>query len=105
MTGFGVIKPFPSPGYEVWDDRGDFYLDVCAILIWAEEEVKRYLPEKLCGWALDAFNYLQHEFWKSDQNYCSWTLQETLFFFALRLSKFPKVYEDVGVQKVKVYRK
>ena len=44
---------------------------------WTEEEVKRYLPEKLCGWALDALNYLPREFLKSDQKHRAWTLQET----------------------------
>ena len=59
-----------------------------------EEEVKRYLPEKLCGWALDALNYLPYEFWKPDQKYRAWTLQETLYFLFLRLSKFAKLYGD-----------
>ena len=62
--------------------------------MWTEEEVKRYLPGKLCGWALDALNYLPHEFWKSNQKHRAWTLQKTLYFFDLSLSNFPTMYED-----------
>ena len=94
MSGFGFIKRFPSPGYEVWEDWREYYLDVCEVFMWTEEEVKRYLPEKLCDWALDSLNYLTHEFWKSDQKYRAWTLQETLYFFDLRLSNKPQFYED-----------
>ena len=94
MAGFGFIKPFPSHGYEVWENWREYHLDVCEVFMWTEEEVKRYLPGKLCGWALDALNYLPHEFWKSDQKHRAWTLQETLYFFDLSLSNFP-MYEDV----------
>ena len=94
MAGFGFIKPFPSPEYEVWEDWREYYLDVCKVFMWTEEEVKRYLPEKLCDWALDSLNYLPHKFWKSDQQYRAWTLQETLYFFDLRLSNNPQFYED-----------
>ena len=78
MAGFGFIKHFPSPEYEIGEDWREYYLDVCKVFVWTEEDVKRYLPEKLCGWALDALNYLPHEFWKSDQKFRAWTLQETL---------------------------
>ena len=94
MAGFGSIKRFPSPGYEVWEDWREYYLDACKVFIWTEEEVKRYLPEKLCGWALDSLNYLPNKFWKSDQNYRAWTLPETLYFFDLRLSNSPQFYQD-----------
>ena len=50
----------------------------------------RYLPEKLCGWALDASNYLPKDFWKTRQNYRARTHQEILYFFDLRVSNFPK---------------
>ena len=53
------------------------------------------MPEKLCGWAPDALNYLPHEFWKkSDQKFRAWTLQETLYFSDVRLSSSPQFYED-----------
>ena len=94
MAGFGSIKRFPSPGYEVWEDWREYYLDVCEVFMWTEEEVKRYLPEKLCDWALDSLNYLPHKFWKTDQRNRAWTLQETLYFFDLRLSNNPQFYED-----------
>ena len=94
MAGFGSIKRFPSPGYDLWEDWREFYLDVCEVFMWTEEEVKRYLPEKLCDWALDSLNYLQHKLWKSDQKYRAWTLQETLYLFDLRLSNNPQFYED-----------
>ena len=94
MAGFGLIKQFPSPGYEVWEDWREYYLDVCEVFMWKEEEVKRFLPDKLCGWALDALNYLPRGFWKTDQRNRAWTLQETLYFFDLRLSNNPQFYED-----------
>ena len=94
MSGFGLIKQFPSPGYEVWEDWREYYLDACEVFMWSEEEVKRFLPDKLCGWALDALNYLPRAFWKTDQRNRAWTLQETLYFFDLRLSNNPKFYED-----------
>ena len=94
MSGFGLIKQFPSPGYEVWEDWREYYLDVCEVFMWSEEEVKRFLPDKLCGWALDALNYLPRAFWKTDQRNRAWTLQETLYFFDLRLSNNPQFYED-----------
>ena len=94
MAGFGFIRPFPSPGYEIWKDWRGYYLNVCEVFMWTEEEVKRYLPEKLCGWALDALNYLLHEFWTSDQKIRAWTLQETLYFFDTRLSNNPEFYEN-----------
>ena len=94
MSGFGLIKQFPSPGYEVWEDWREYYLDTCEVFMWSEEEVKRYLPEKLCDWALDSLNYLPHKFWKTDQRNRAWTLQGTLYFFDLRLSNNPQFYED-----------
>ena len=94
MSGFGLIKQFPSPGYEVWEDWREYYLDACEVFMWSEEEVKRFLPDKLCGWALDALNYLPRAFWKTDQRNRAWTLQETLYFFDLRLSNNPQFYED-----------
>ena len=94
MSGFGLIKQFPSPRYEVWEDWREYYLDFCEVFMWTEEEVKKYLPEKLCDWALDSLNYLPHKFWKPDQKYRAWTLQETLYFFDLRLSNNPQFYED-----------
>ena len=94
MSGFGLIKQFPSPGYEVWEDWREYYLDVCEVFMWSEEEVKRFLPDKLCCWALDALNYLPRGFWKTDQRNRAWTLQETLYFFDLRLSNNPQFYED-----------
>ena len=94
MAGFGFIKSFPSPGYEVWENWREYYLHLCEVFMWTEEEVKRYLPGKLCSWALEALNYLPHEFWKSDQKHRAWTLQETLYFFDLSLSNFPTMYED-----------
>ena len=94
MAGFGSIKRFPSPRYEFWEDWREYYLDVCEVFMWTEDEVKRYLPEKLCDWALDSLNYLPHKFWKSDQKYRAWTLQETLYFFDLRLSNNPQFYKD-----------
>ena len=60
----------------------------------SEEEVKRFLPDKLCGWALDALKYLPRGFLKTDQRNRAWTLQETFYFFDLRLSNNPQFYED-----------
>ena len=94
MAGFGLIKPFPSPGYEIWENWREYYLNLCEVFMWTEEEVKRYLPLKLWGWALEALNYMPHEFWKSDQKHRAWTLQETLYFFYLSLSNFSTTYED-----------
>ena len=94
MAGFGSIKRFPSPGYEVWEDWREYYLDNCEVFMWTEEEAKRYLPEKLFDWALDSLNYLPHKFWKSHQKYRIWTLLEALYFFDLRLSNNPQFYED-----------
>ena len=94
MAGFGFIKPFPSPGYDVWEIWREYYLELCEVFMWTEEEVKRYLPLKLCGWALEALNYMPIEFWKSDQKHRTWTLQETLYFFDLSMSNFPTMYED-----------
>ena len=94
MSGFGLIKQFPSPGYENWEDWREYYLDACEVFMWSEEEVKRFLPDKLCGWALDALNYLPRAFWKTDRRNRAWTLQETLYLFDLRLSNNPQFYED-----------
>ena len=49
---------------------------------------------KLCGSALGALNYLPHESWKRDQKYRACTLQEASYFFDLRLSNYPKLFED-----------
>ena len=83
MAGFAIIKRFSS-GYEVWEDWREYYLDVCEALIWTEDEVKGYLPERLCGCARDALKSLPHEYWKFDRKYRAWTLQETFYFFDLR---------------------
>ena len=56
--------------------------------------MKRFLPEKLCGWTLDALNYLPRGFWKTDRGNRAWTLQETLYFFDLRPFNNPQFYED-----------
>ena len=62
MAGFGFIKHLLSPGYEIWEEWREYYLDVCEVFMWSEEEVKRFLPDKLCGWALDALNFLPRGF-------------------------------------------
>ena len=73
---------------------GRIGVSITWMFMWTEEEVKRYLPDKISGWALDALNYLPNEFWKFDQKFRAWTLQETLYFFNLRLSSFPMMHED-----------
>ena len=36
---------------------------------------------------------MPHDFWKSDQKFRAWTLQETLYFFDTRLANNPQFYE------------
>ena len=103
MAGLGFIKRFPSPGYEVWEDWREYYLDTCELFMWTEEEFKRYLPEKLCGWALDTLDYLPSGFWKfatcvleirSKKSCLDSLRQHILYFFVSRSSNNPQFYED-----------
>ena len=55
MAGIGFIKHLPLPGNEVWEDWREYCLDICEVLIWTEQEVKRYLPEKLRGLCFKSF--------------------------------------------------
>ena len=88
------MKNFLSPGYEVWEDWRRYLLGVWENFLWTEEEVTRYLPEKLCGWALDALNFLLIEFWKPIVSTVFEVFKKFLYFFDLRMSEFPKMYED-----------
>ena len=53
----------------------------------------KWLPTKLCGWALNAVTDLPRGYWRSTPGKQAWTLTETLYQFDIRLSDNPFFYE------------
>ena len=94
MFGYQLVKRFPSPGYEVWEDWREHYLSTGMKLGWTEEEMMKWLPTKLCGWALNAVSDLPRGYWRSTAGKQAWTLAETLYQFDIRLSDNPLFYEQ-----------
>ena len=93
MFGYQLVKRFPSPGYEFWEDWREHYLSTGMKLGWTEEEMMNWLPTKLCGWALNAVSDLPRGYWRSTPGKQAWTLTETLYQFDIRLSDNPLFYE------------
>ena len=93
MFGYQLVKRFPSPDYEVWEDWREHYLSYGLKLGWTEEEMMKWLPTKLCGWALNAVSDLPRGYWRSTPGKQAWTLTETLYQFDIRLSDNPLFYE------------
>ena len=91
MFGYQLVKRFPSPGYEVWEDWREHYLSTGLKLGWTEEEMMKWL--QLCGWALNALSDLPSGYWRSTPGKQAWTLTETLYQFDIRLSDNPLFYE------------
>ena len=60
---------------------------------WKEEEMMKWLPTNLCGWALNAVSDLPRGYWRSTLEKQAWTLTETLDHFDIRLSDNPLFYE------------
>ena len=94
MFGYQLVKRFPSPGYEVWEVWREHYLSTGMKLGWTEEEMMKWLPTKLCGWALNAVSDLPRGYWRSTLEKQAWTLTETLYQFAIRLTDNPFFYEQ-----------
>ena len=94
MFGYQLVKRFPSPGYEVWEVWREHYLSKGMKLGWKEEEMMKWLPTKLCGWALNAVSDLPRGYWRSTTGNQAWTLTETLYQFDIRLSDTPVFYEQ-----------
>ena len=93
MFGYQLVKCFPSPGSEIWEDWREHYLSTGMKLGWTEEEMMKWLPTKLCGWALNAVGDLPRGYWRSTPRKEAWTLTETLYQFNIRLSDNPNFYE------------
>ena len=93
MFGYQLVKRFPSPGYEFWEDWREHYLSTGMKLGWTEEEMMKWLPTKLCGWALTAVCDIPRGFWRSAPEKHAWTLTETLYQFDIQLSDNPLFYE------------
>ena len=53
---------------------------------WTEEEVMKWLPTKLCGWALNVVRDLPRGYWRSTLEKQAWTLTETLYQFDIRFT-------------------
>ena len=94
MFGYQLVKRFPSPGYEIWEDWREHYLSTGMKLGWTEEEMMKWLPTNLCGWALNAVSDLPRGYWRSTPGKQAWTLTETLYQFDIRLSDNPNFYEQ-----------
>ena len=93
MFGYQLEKRFPSPGYEIWEDWREHYLSTGMKLEWTEEEMMKWLPTKLCRWALNAVSDLPRGYWRSTPGKQAWTLTETLYQFDIQLSDNPLFYE------------
>ena len=93
MFCYQLVKRFPSPGYEIWEDWREHYLSTGMKLGWTEEDMMKWLPTKLCGWALNAVSDLPRVYWRSTPGKQAWTLTETLYQFDIRLSDNPLFYE------------
>ena len=87
------MKRFPSPGYDFWEDWREHYLSTDIKLGGTEEEMMKWLPTKLCEWALNAVSDLPRGYWFSTPERQAWTLTETLYQFDIRLSDHPLFYE------------
>ena len=94
MIGYQLMKRFPSPGYDVWEVRREHYLRPGMKLGWTKEEMMKWLPTKLCGWALNAVSDLPRGYWLSTPGEQAWILTETLYQFDIRLSDNPLFYEQ-----------
>ena len=94
MFGYQLVKRFPSPGYKVWEDWREHYLSTGIKLRWTDEEMMKWLPTKLCGWALNAVSDLPRGYWRSTPGKQASTLTETLYQFDIRLSDNPLFYEQ-----------
>ena len=53
---------------------------------WQEEQMMKWMPTKMCGWALNAVSDLPRGYWQSTPGKQAWTLTETLYQFVVRLS-------------------
>ena len=93
MFGYQLVKRFPSTGYEVWEVWREHFFSTGMKLGWTEEEMMKWLPTKLCGWALNAVRDLPRGYWRSTPGKQAWTLTETLYQFDIRLSDNPFFYE------------
>ena len=60
---------------------------------WTEEETMKWLPTKMCGWALNAVSDLPRGYWRSTPLKQTLTLTETLYQFDIRLSDNLLFYE------------
>ena len=94
MFGYQLVKRFHPPGYEVLEDWREHFLSTGMRLWWTEEEMMKWLPTKLCGWALNAVSDLPRGYWRSTPGKQAWTLTETLYQFDIRLSDNPLFYEQ-----------
>ena len=97
MFGYQLVKRFPSPRYEVWEDWREHYLSTGMKLGWTEEEMMKWLTKKLCGWALNAVSDLPRGYWHSTLEKQAWTLTETLYQFDIRLSDNPLFMSEATV--------
>ena len=92
MFGYQLVKRFPSPGYEFWEDWREHYLST-GMKLGRTEDMMKWLPTKLCGWALNAVSNSPRGFWRSTPEKPAWTLTETLYQFDIRLSDNPPFFE------------
>ena len=93
MLTFQLVKRFPSPGYDFCEDRREHYFSTRLKLGSTEEEMMKWLPTKLCGWALMAVSDLPRGYWRSFLEKQEWTLTETPYQFDIRLSDNPNFYK------------
>ena len=84
MFGYQLVKTFLSPGYEVWEDWSDNYLNTGMKLGWTEEETMNWLPTKL-----NAVTYLPRSYWLSTPGKQACTLTENLNQFEIQWSDNP----------------
>ena len=94
MFGYQLVKRFTSPGYEFWEDWREHYFSTGMKLGLTEEEMMKWLPTKMCGWALNAVSDLPRGYWRSILEKQAWTVTETLYQFDNRLSDNPLFYEQ-----------
>ena len=92
MFVYQLVKRFPSPGYEFWEDWREYYLSTGMKLGWTEEKMK-WVPTNLCGWALNAVSDLPRGYWRSTPEKQAWTMTEMLYQFDIRLSDNSLFYE------------
>ena len=92
MFGYHLVKRFLSPSYEFWEDWREHYLSTAMKLGWTEE-IMKWLPTKLCGWALKAVSDFPRDYWRSTLEKQARTLTETLYHIDIGLSDNPLFYE------------